>query len=346
MLNFKLKLFILPVAFGAFWTLQNNHAQADGVSADVSNALTQQKQQAPSEYTDSINHIAEKAKSVVSSGIKEFNEQTLPHEAKDLRKQIVRLRDILDVFPHNFAHELELWDEVRDGLDDGYTVVGDFKDLFDANPEAVEGLQAGRTPEYKDQKKLKERRKKVLEWKKTFFAEGGLAEMIGTLFLDVKPLSSENTVNSSKYSDFFWGGVRVTPSALNSPAQNARLLVNAQAQISVEENPVVLKIKDPTTEENELVFHDHRKRLRTMTKVCNVANALSEGTCNPDAVKSIEALVVELGEIEDLIITGRHFEEDGKNKKADDAYEDARKKFKKLKKNFKDKDMLEPLKSL
>jgi len=294
-------------------------------------------------YTGAIKDLANKAKGVVDSGIKEFNNETLPHQAKDLRKQIVRLRDILDVYSHNFSHELELWDDVRDGLDDGYTVVGDFKDLFDTNQDAVQALELGGQPEYKDQKKLNERREKVLAWKKQYFAEGGLSEKVWVLFLDIRELDPTNVINSKKYSDFFWGGVNAQPLPSASPAQNARRLIDAQAELAVDEHPEVLEMKDPSSEKNEIIFHDHRKRLRTIAKVCNVANSLTPETCATDAVKEIESLVVKLGEIEDLIITGRHLEEDGKNKKAEDSYEDAKKKFKKFKSKFEGKNMIEAL---
>jgi hypothetical protein len=298
------------------------------------------------QYTQSIAELAADAKTVVDAGIKEFNAETLPHEAKDLRKQIVRMRDIMDIFSHNFAHETDLWDDVRDGLDDGYTVVGDFKDLFDTNPEAVDSLSAGKEPKYKDEKKLKERRKKVLRWKSHYFAEGGLSEKIRAAFFEIRPLDSSNIVQSKKYSDFFWGGVNQLPLALNSPAQNARILVNAQSDLADAEHPVVLAIKDPSTHENEILFHNHRKRLRTIAKVCHVANAMNKHTCRGDSMKEIENLVTALGEIEDLIITGRHLEEDKKESKAEVAYEEAKKKFKKLKKEFEGKNMLEALDSL
>jgi hypothetical protein len=330
--------------FSAFTFL----CSSNGFSSDLANSTGQQATQAqPStNYTGSIKELAIKAKSVVDAGLREFNDATLPHQAKDLRKQIVRLRDLLDVFPHNFAHELDLWDDVRDGLDDGYTVVGDYKDLFDTNRDAVKALEEGVQPEYADSKKLASRRKKVLAWKETYFAEGGLAEKIVLLFDDIRELDSENVQPSKKYSNFFWGGVAALPSPLLAPAQNARVLIDAQAEVAVAEHPDVLAIKNPSTEHNELVFHDHRKRLRTIAKVCNVANSMSAETCRADAVKAIESLVVELGEIEDLIITGRHLDEDGKEKKAEEAYKKAEKKFFKLKKEYAGKNMLEALSRL
>lgn len=297
-------------------------------------------------YTAAIKELAKKAKSVVDAGLSEFHESTLPHEAKELRKQIVRLRDLLDVFPHNFAHELELWDDVRDGLDEGYTVIGDYKDLFDSNPEARRDLDGGKVPEYENTKKLVERRKIVLKWKSDYFDHGGLSEQISLLFTDIRELDTSNVRKSKKYSGFFWGGVSAQPLALARPEENARRLIDAQAALAVQEHDEVLRIKDPSTEKNELLFHDHRKRLRTISKVCGVANALRAETCDSSALRKLDSLVVDLGEIEDLIITGRHLEDDGKKSKAEEAYEDAQKKFKKLKNKFENKDMLEPLRRI
>ncbi|NBW82308.1 hypothetical protein EBR21_11195, partial [bacterium] len=296
--------------------------------------------------TEVIVKLAKQAKDIVDSGIFDFSSDTLPHQAKDLRKQIVRLRDILDVFSYNFAHEIDLWNEVRDGLDDGYTVVGEFKDLFDADAVAVAELSTGGEPTYKDQKKLKERRKKVLKWKLSYLSERGLSDKIQMVFGNIRPLEMVKIRPSKKFSEFFWGGVNVLPSPTNSPSQNARVLIDAQAELAFAEHPVVLDLKDPTTAENEIIFHDHRKRLRTIAKVCNLGSALSEELCNSESVKELEALVMELGEIEDLIITGRHLEEDDKNSRAKDAYEDAKKLFKKLKKKFDGIDMLKPLAEL
>jgi hypothetical protein len=335
------KTFACAFAFSSLLTLQMTYAQADNTASEFT--ADQIMSQDSDTYTEEISSLATKAKSILDAGLNEFSEETLPHQAKDLRKQIVRLRDILDIFSHNFSHELSLWDDLRDGLDDGYTVVGDFKDLFDTMPRAAETLASGNMPEYEDKNKLNERRNKVLKWKESYFTENGLSDKLKLLLSQIRPLAGDNVVYSKKYSDFFWGGVTTMPMAGNTPAQNARLLVNSQSSLAIGEHSSVLDIKNPSSHKNELIFHDHRKRLRTITKVCNVANAISENTCNTEAVKEIEDLVVELGEIEDLIITGRHLDEDGKKSKAEKAYEDSRKKFKKLKKKFEGKNMLEPL---
>lgn len=341
------KHIITTAAFVALICALAPLAEATLTSADSSNPSSVTPLSAEKNSSaDSISALAAKAKSVVDDGLSSFSAETLPHQAKDLRKQIVRLRDILDVFSHHFAHEIKLWDDVRDGLDDGYTVVGAYKDLFDANPQAVDEAKDGKVPSYKNMKKVQKIREEVLSWKQIYFARGGLADQLVELFSNIRELDESNTVHSKKFSDFFWGGVDELPSSRLTAAQNAFLLVQAQADLAVEEHPHILEMKDPTSEKNEIIFHDHRKRLRTIAKVCNVANALTENTCQAAAVKQIESLVIELGEVEDLIITGRHFEEDGKKAKAGEAYQDARKKLKKLKQKFEGVNMLEPLTKL
>lgn len=296
-------------------------------------------------YTQQVSAVAEEAKQIVDEALSEFDNSTLPHEAKDLRKQLVTVRDILDVFAHNFAHELDLWDDVRDALDKGYTVIGDYKDLFDAHPDAVEALRQNEKPTYSNSEKLKERRKKVLSWKKKYFAPSGIKDQVETLFANIRPLHTE-TQNNRKFSKFFWGGVSELPSEALAPADNAKKLALAQAQLARVEHPMVLNLNDPSSHAGELLFHDHRKRLRTIVKVCHLANKLTPETCNSSATQNLADLVVKLGEIEDLIITGRHLEEDKKNSKAKDMYKKAIKKFNKLKERYAATDMLEPLDQL
>ena len=334
--------FILVVIFGSQVFLQHASARdVDGAHMSLSTL------EAPrdTEYTIQVQQVALEAKTTVDQALSEFNGKTLPHEAKDLRKQLVTLRDILDVFSHNFFHELNLWDDVRKQLDKGYAVIGDYKDLFDANPKAVESVLNNRTPTYPDTDKLKDRRKKVLVWKEEYFKKLGTKAQVEELFSNIKPLN--RAINySKKYSRFFWGGVTELPSEFLTPAENARKIIDAQSALAQEEHPAFLNIDDLTSHEGEVVFHDHRKRLRTIVKVCHLANRFSHNSCNLDATENLGKLVVKLGEIEDLIITGRHFEEDNKKKKADESYKSAVKKYKKLKNHFELGNMLEPLERL
>lgn len=294
-----------------------------------------------SSYTETIQQVARDAKSVLEQGLQEFNKETLPGEARDLRKQLVRLRDVLDIYSHNFLNQLKLWDDIRDGLDEGYTLIGDFKDLAEVQ---MPSSNSDAKPRKLDEKKVKNQRKLVLKWKEDYFQAGGWSDKVSALFSQIQPLSSSTLTNSKKFSNFFWGGVEALPAAINSPAQNARILLDAQSNRVFDEHNDFLELSNLRKEKNEVVFHDHRKRIRTVTKICNLANAMEEETCRSGAVKSVEKLVARLGEIEDLIVAARQEEEDGKHKKADECYEKAEKLFEELKKDNKKEDLLEPLK--
>ena len=92
--------FILVVIFGSQVFLQHASARdVDGAHMSLSTL------EAPrdTEYTIQVQQVALEAKTTVDQALSEFNGKTLPHEAKDLRKQLVTLRDILDVFSHNFS---------------------------------------------------------------------------------------------------------------------------------------------------------------------------------------------------------------------------------------------------
>jgi len=334
-------LFIFLCVLASLSTRREADAQTNGTRLE-STGVTAMSTRLNDQYTALVSQAANTAKATVDEALFEFSSETLPHEAKDLRKQLVTVRDILDVFSHNFLHELELWNEIRDNLDKGYTVIGDYKDLFDADPKAVEAFAQNRTPKYSDSEKLKDRRKKVLKWKEKYFQPSGIKEQIEELFSNIKPLQTE-PMQSRKFSRFFWGGVTELPSEFLNPAENARILATAQAVLAREEHPEVLNIEDLTSHEGEILFHDHRKRLRTIVKICRLANSFSKDSCEQDAIEKLANLVVKLGDIEDLIITGRHFEEVKKKKKAKEAYESAVKKFKKLKSKYSSADMLEPL---
>jgi hypothetical protein len=296
-------------------------------------------------YTSVINGAARSAMSELQSGLAAFNKETLPHQAKDLRKQILLLRDILDIYSHNFSHELDLWDRIRDELDDGYTVVGAYKDLYDAGTQ-VEDADSSEEPEYKDTKELKKRRKSVLKWKDDFEDDEGIAFQLNSLLSSIRPLNQNNIKANSKYSDFFWGGVSVKPDPQATPAENAKTLLKAQFDVVAEEHEEVLEVDDLSKLKNEEIFHDHRKRIRTLVKICNLVAKFGSPICNERSLKFTAETVSAMGRIEDLVTAGRLQEESGSEKRADKVFAKANKEFSKLKSQWKTQDPLEIIGSL
>ncbi len=98
----------------------------------------------------------------VVTGLEIFDEDIQPHEAKALRKTIGRLRDMVDIFVYAYPDDDgDLWQDIRESLDDGYESMGEFKDLFD-----VQGVEADEA-EY-DEDEVAELREVVLDWKRDF----------------------------------------------------------------------------------------------------------------------------------------------------------------------------------
>ncbi len=72
---------------------------------------------------------------------------TLPHETKQIRKNIGALREYIDVFVFAYpdARGRDPWEDVREELDEGYETIGAFKDLFDSTGIPIEEIQSSTT---------------------------------------------------------------------------------------------------------------------------------------------------------------------------------------------------------
>lgn len=278
-------------------------------------------------YTRQILSSIKGAQDVFETGLGEFNEDTLPHQAKDFRKQIVSIRDVLDIYSHNFADDLSLWEKVRDDLDLGYTVVGNFKDLYDADA-GIENPDS--KPKYRDKDEVKKRRKVVLKWKTDYFKKDG-QKSLNRLLKVTKPLVAGQIEQNPKFSRFFWGGVEELPSPEMSPSQNARLLAVAIGRRVLGDHQDFLKLSDLGKVENEEIFHDHRKRVRTMVKICNFALGFDPTICVSGAVETLAKASSDMGKVEDLITAGRLKKEQGKDKAAKEFFSKADKEFVDLK---------------
>ena len=296
----------------------------------------------------SLRVLSTDARATLEVGLKEFTPTTLPHEAKDLRKQIVRLRDVLDVFSHNFMQQKDLWEQVREDLDQGYEIVGEYKDLYDSqiDPQTSDSQPNSAPPVYPDLKRLEKRRARVLKWRAEYFAEDGLRDALKDLLESAVPLEIAGVESDKVFSRFFWGGVKATPNEHYTAAANALVLVRAQGRVALKESEDFLEIKNLSKLENEEKFHDHRKRLRTLAKVCSIADALEPEACPQADVDALNSFVSQLGEVEDVIVAARLKKEDGKDKKADELFELAEKKFKSLKLEIAAKDLYRPVVNL
>lgn len=273
--------------------------------------------------------------------LKKVTKDVSPLETKELRKRIGEVRDILDLFAHHFLTDRAGYNLLRNSLDRGYTVVGNFKDLHDGATasESEEDLKF-------DKALTEKRRKKVLKWKDEYLEPEGISERLGKLLTSAAPLLEFANQDKSDLSRFFWGGVDITPDPALEPAQNARRLALAQAEKVFGEAHKITKIDAVSKSKNETQFHDFRKRLRAVTKICNLAIKIKENSCTQSAVDSLLNLVDRLGNIEDLFTGAVILKEEGRSKAADRQLKAAQKSFEELKFEWAKRDLLEPLKRL
>jgi hypothetical protein len=132
---------------------------------------TQAGEQHP--YTATISDLVRESRLTLDSDLQKVTSDVKPQDTKELRKRMGEIRDILDLFAHNFLAERELLKSTRKILDDGYTAVGDFKDLYDG------AASVGKEKDFKFEKSLVEkRRSKVLRWKDKYFAPNGYSDQL------------------------------------------------------------------------------------------------------------------------------------------------------------------------
>jgi hypothetical protein len=292
-------------------------------------------------YTATISDLVRESRLTFETDLQKVTNEVKPQDTKELRKRIGEIRDLLDLFAHNFHAERDLFKSMRKILDDGYTVIGDFKDLYDG------AAAAGKGTEFKIEKSLVEKRRtKVLRWKNDYFAPNGYSDQLQKLASAARPLEAHLDLDKEDLSRFFWGGVDILPNPALGPAENARLLALAQAQKVFEQVESVNAITNVRKSKSETRFHDFRKRLRAVAKVCNLAIRIKGDSCAKPSVEAILILVDRLGTIEDLLTGAALLEDEKDSKAASKQFDAAQRAFDKFKAEWSQRDMLEPLKQL
>ena len=224
------------------------------------------------------------------AAIEKFDDLTLPHEAKDLRKEILSAREMLDLFVFSFQDEKKIL-EFREQLDSGYEIIGTFKDLYDSQvlDDPAQALY--------DKKWVLSRRKDVLIWKEQFLLQRNSHEaflqrilMVGSVKYKKKNLSSQ-----------FWGAGGINPRAEELASEVlSRLLVDLWSTAR-SEYEIVREIKDPGKDEKRIeVYHNFRKRIRSALKIIQYFDEFPQEFSNQD-LQTLSLLVSQYGAISDMI---------------------------------------------
>ncbi len=196
--------------------------------------------------------------------LRSIGTKTLPHQVKkplDLRKEVLKVRDYLDIFayamPEAKINKKDAFERLRQDLDEGYAVLGSYKDLFD-----VQGTSAQHV-DY-DKHDVKKRKAALLKWRDGFLARQN--QYVAYLSF----IESSNLVKRDRddLSSFYWGATELRPLIQLSAHDNLNLLLKDLLLHAIEEWPLVRQLKNPARDPNNIeVFHDFRKRVRTLVKV-------------------------------------------------------------------------------
>lgn len=246
-------------------------------------------------------------------GLTNFNANTLPHEAKELRKQLGRFRNRLDLFA--FAYPTgpgkDKFLKIRKDVDKGYERMGDFKDLFDAQridlaefDEEEDKWSKGVRPEnvtYSNQAKLIERRDKVLSWHRKFMDEEDLAEY--RAYVCAPDLKMFHPRDADDLSRFFWGGDEgIVPRSDLSGIDNFRFLAAELLGRAIGSCPAVMELRD-LEGETAVEFHDFRKRVRSVVKIADDMEILPKRDKKADDLHDLMDDVDDgYGDLNDIIL--------------------------------------------
>ncbi len=213
-----------------------------------------------------------------------IKEDTLPHQVKALRKNIGKLRGLLDLFAYSFGlvrvpGEVEgttvrkdLWKKFRKDLDKGYARLGDFKDLYD--------LQSISSPENAvyDPTVLSEKRDRMILWKERFLTPERLARHK----LAISKMKNRLYKSRTKLTKFYWGPyinnqkneageiisteITILPSRRLNGFKNIAKLLKATLNLAMGEFDEVVVIESLLDHDSAEAFHDFRKRIRMVVK--------------------------------------------------------------------------------
>jgi len=209
-----------------------------------------------------------KALEEAKTKLAEFNEDILPHQAKDkkLRKAVLKVRDLLDLFAYAYSSnpaEDDFFDVIRKDLDDGYAYLGLFKDLWDM--QFLEMDDADDQADYKQfGNKVVRRRDKAEEWIKDFLKKKKQSKY-GRFVLN--PTSTMYYRPKDTMSKFYWQIVTSEPVAEKTALANFADLARELSELARAEYEEAKGITDVLDHEKADAFHDFRKRVRTVIKI-------------------------------------------------------------------------------
>jgi hypothetical protein len=291
-------LVLSSAAFAGF-----DDKRCDDIQSSVSGLYSLNKKT----YATAASCFTNLAFSELLADLREARPNLDPFKAKSLRKDVLKLREFLDLFVYAFpgTSEPDPILELRFMLDEGYTLLGELKDLFD-----VQNVESPLEASY-DQKELDEKLAPSLAWIDSFFAQ---EKAIAQLLSDVK--QEGYAKRKRKHLSFqFWGSSKVRPHANQLAEEAIESLIADLFKSAIAEYKVVRKIEHPAEDHKRIeIYHDFRKRIRSALKIVNYFSETRLNYGEQDLVLLAE-LVESYGFVSDMII--RYEKADEKKKKSE-----------------------------
>jgi len=227
----------------------------------------------------------------------------LPSDVGTFRKSILRLRDLLDVcvFSYETTDKEDKIMDIRRHLDDGYTAIGNFKDL-----EFV-----AHTPEEQQNLLLD-----CLDWARRW-TDKSRDHKWDEFFLDPK----KEQFQDREYKDlsgYYWKIAEKKPKTYLNGNENLARLTYHMMEFVLNAYHLVVKVKDVTELDNHDEFHDFRKVLRSIDYVATFQPdaGLDETIWKEDYdpstdLETLNEIYGEFGDLNDKIYSYLHDVESG-----------------------------------
>ena len=256
-------------------------------------------------YSDLAQEYIAKQYSTVLTNLEIINSSATPYDGKGIRKDIGKLKIYLDVFQYAYtkSSEKDLLLEIRDDLDLGYEVVGQFKDLNDTMDadEVNEAL-------------LNKKRNSAIKWKEEFLARGQSGSYQSYLSTPLKGEVYQR--NKDDLPKFFWGIVEFPVEMIDDGEEVVSFLLNGMIEQSKKRYKKIMKFENLFKYSDEEDFHDFRKLVRAHLKLVKVffEEQVIEGAALNESFSKLDLMIDKFGDINDNLV-GLHHAKSAKKKK-------------------------------
>lgn len=259
--------------------------------------------------TSLVNHYGQ-----LMMDLQDFSLETDWTQTKKIRKDIGNVKLLLDIFVHVIpSHGLsrgDAWMTLRDKLDEGYEVFGNYKDVYDT-AQALE-----REINEEEAQRLGPI---ALKWTRKFldFHED---EQVDFYFQTI----NDTFYNRSKKDlpKYIWRRVKVRPTFSLSGLENLNVLIKELKKLGHQDLQTLYQIKDLTIYQNEETFHDWRKGLRNTLKVISFFPEIRQYFNNRDPQLNIlDEGIDRFGNINDLLVAFHKSKRNSEKKKIKEQIE-------------------------